>query len=561
VVATVTSTSPVDPLDDRAVYKQVADQLRGLLDRRELRPGDKLPSESALMRQFGTSRATIRNALRRLTHEGRLRTERGVGVFVPETSRLVIHDPAEFLRTRDPAEDESTLERDARDQGFGYRQRLRTLDEVPASARVATLLRVQPGERVFARERLVLTRFDGEPWAPAKIANSYLPLDVAVGRIREPDTGRGGTYARIKEAGYRLTHFDEHLLFRMPDPGEARSLRLGTGVPVIQQTRVAYAGERPVECFLAVLAGDRNAIEYRIPTDAPVPDTVVQPTGGTVVSPPALRQRRSPRAIAVSEIAGPVDPASDRPVYKQIADRIRERIDAGELVPGDRLPSESALMRRFEVTRTTVRRAVEALAVEGRVRTERGVGVFVKEVVHADALARQPYDRLARHHYRDEGKSGLDVDAETRGYSHKDVRQDRMNLADVTPPARVAEWLQIESETVFRRRRRMWLGQAPTQLTNSYIPSGLAVGALREEFMGEGGAHARLEELGHRLTHIVERLSVRMPYPPEARALRLEQGVPVVELYQTTYAGDMPVECFTSVIAGDRYLFTYRIEA
>jgi GntR family transcriptional regulator len=79
--------------------------------------------------------------------------------------------------------------------------------------------------------------------------------------------------------------------------------------------------------------------------------------------------------------------------------------------------------------------------------------------------------------------------------------------------------------------------------------------------MGEGGAHARLEEQGHRLTHIVERLSVRMPYPPEARALRLEQGVPVVDLYQTTYADAMPVECFTSVIAGDRYVFTYRIGA
>ena len=101
--------------------------------------------------------------------------------------------------------------------------------------------------------------------APTKLADSYLPSDIAVGRIREPDTGPGGTYARIEEAGHRLTHFDERVLFRMPDPEECRRLRLGAGIPVIDQTRIAHAGERPVEVFKAVMAGDKHELEYRIP--------------------------------------------------------------------------------------------------------------------------------------------------------------------------------------------------------------------------------------------------------------------------------------------------------
>ena len=559
MVATVTSTPPVDPLDDRAVYKQVADQLRDLLDARELRPGDKLPSESALMRRFGTSRATVRNALGLLTQEGRIRTERGVGVFVADPSRLVIHDPASFVRGRSADEHESPLERDAHEQGFDYRQAV-TLAVVPAPDRVSALLAVPTGDLVLARKRIVYTRPKDAAWTPAKIADSYLPLDIAVGRIREPDTGPGGTYARIREHGHELTHFDEHLVFRMPDPSEARRLRLGTGVPVIDQTRIAYAGDRPVECFLAVLAGDKHQIEYRIRADTSAPDVAVSPTAGTVVSPTAHVSERTPRTV--TELDGSIDLASDRPVYKQIADLVRAHIDRSELVAGDKLPSESALMRQFDVTRTTVRRAIQSLAAEGRIRTERGVGAFVKEVVRADALVRQPYDRLARHHYRDEGKSGLDIDAESRGYTHRDVHQDRVELADVRAPTGVARWLQVEpGTTVFRRRRRMWTGNLPTQLTASYLPTELAVGRLREEFVGEGGAHARLEELGHRLTHFVERLSVRMPYPTEVRALRLEQGVPVVDLYQTAYADHVPVECFVSVIAGDRYVFTYRIDA
>lgn len=559
MVAIVTSTPPVDPLDDRAVYKQIADHLRGLIDDGTLRPHDRLPSESALMRRYGTSRATVRRALEQLTQEGRVRAERGIGVFVAETSRLVIHDPAMFLRERTPDEDESPLERDARDQGFEYRQTLRRLHEVPTSARVAGLLRVTEGRAVFARERIVQTRHTGGRWEPAKIANSYLPLDIAIGRIREADTGPGGTYARIRER-HDLTHFDEHLIFRMPGPIEGRTLRLGPGVPVIEQTRVAYADDRPVECFLAVLAGDKHQIEYRIPTDAGRPGTVVPPTAGAVVAPRshAGAGRRRTQADAI----GTVDPESDRPVYKQIADRVRDLIDRDELIPGDKLPSEAALMRRFRVTRTTVRRAISALAAEGRVRTERGVGAFVKEVVRTDALVRQPYDRLARHHYRDEGKSGLDIDAELRGLSHADVHQDHVELAEVPAPAGVAERLAVDTGTiVFRRRRRMWTGNLPTQLTSSYIPLALAVGRLRDEFMGDGGAHARIEEQGHQLTYFVERLSVRMPSPREVHELRLEQGVPVVDLYQTAYAGDMAVECFVSAIAGDRYVFSYRIEA
>lgn len=257
-----------------------------------------------------------------------------------------------------------------------------------------------------------------------------------------------------------------------------------------------------------------------------------------------------------------VDPASDRPVYKQIADWLRDMIESGELSPGDKLPSETELMRRFGNTRTTIRRAFSTLAAEGRVRAERGVGVFVKEVVRDDALVRQPYDRLARHHYRNEGRSAMYIDALSQGLGSDAVRQDRVQLDEVPAPERVAARLEIEpGTTVFRRRRRIRMGELPTQLTNAYLPLDLAVGQLREERTGNGGTHARIEELGYPLTHFVENLRVRMPDPYETHALRLEAGVPVVDLIQTAYSDKKPVECFTALIAGDRYVFKYRVDA
>ena len=61
----------------RKAYEQVADQLRELIVRGELQPGDRLPVESALARDFGVSRATVREALRLLAAQSLVRTEKG----------------------------------------------------------------------------------------------------------------------------------------------------------------------------------------------------------------------------------------------------------------------------------------------------------------------------------------------------------------------------------------------------------------------------------------------------------------------------------------------------
>lgn len=63
----------------RKAYEQVADQLRELVVTGELAPGDRLPNEAALARDFGVSRATVREALRVLAAQGLVRTAKGAG--------------------------------------------------------------------------------------------------------------------------------------------------------------------------------------------------------------------------------------------------------------------------------------------------------------------------------------------------------------------------------------------------------------------------------------------------------------------------------------------------
>lgn len=75
---------------------------------------------------------------------------------------------------------------------------------------------------------------------------------------------------------------------------------------------------------------------------------------------------------------GEIDRLAERPAYRQIAELLRAAIDAGRFQPGDRLPSESALIDYFRVARMTVRQAVQELRRDGLVWAEQGRGVFVK---------------------------------------------------------------------------------------------------------------------------------------------------------------------------------------
>jgi GntR family transcriptional regulator len=74
-----------------------------------------------------------------------------------------------------------------------------------------------------------------------------------------------------------------------------------------------------------------------------------------------------------------IDPSSDRPIYRQIADHLRADIRGGRYPDGAPLPSESRLAEMYDVIRMTARQAVDVLKNEGLIRSEHGRGVFVRQ--------------------------------------------------------------------------------------------------------------------------------------------------------------------------------------
>lgn len=72
-------------------------------------------------------------------------------------------------------------------------------------------------------------------------------------------------------------------------------------------------------------------------------------------------------------------PTNDRRkrLSEEVSDGILEMIRGGEISPGDRIPTESELTTRFQVSRTAVREGVKTLTAIGVLETRRGIGTFV----------------------------------------------------------------------------------------------------------------------------------------------------------------------------------------
>ncbi|THB74630.1 MAG: GntR family transcriptional regulator [Desulfobacteraceae bacterium] len=74
-----------------------------------------------------------------------------------------------------------------------------------------------------------------------------------------------------------------------------------------------------------------------------------------------------------------LNPDSPVPLYHQLAQILTERIREKEILPGEALPSETALAGHYGIGRPTVRQAIEVLVKKGLVERKRGSGTYVKE--------------------------------------------------------------------------------------------------------------------------------------------------------------------------------------
>ncbi|MDD0839042.1 FadR/GntR family transcriptional regulator [Curvibacter sp. HBC61] len=108
---------PIQSVEPKRLYRQIAEQLRGLIEQGEFAPGSRLPAERDLARQLGVSRPSVREALIALEVEGWVEVRTGSGVYVlarlpvvggPATVQIAPTEwgPLELIRARRVVEGE-----------------------------------------------------------------------------------------------------------------------------------------------------------------------------------------------------------------------------------------------------------------------------------------------------------------------------------------------------------------------------------------------------------------------------------------------------------------------
>ena len=143
---------PLQTITPRRLYRQIADQLRALIERGEFAVGSRLPPERDLAVQLGVSRPSVREALIALEVEGLVEVRMGSGIYVRDGEaasprRVTAESPLETIRARQLIEAElaaNAARSMKKSQLAGLRDAIAVMEDEAAAGQLPTR-----GDRLF----------------------------------------------------------------------------------------------------------------------------------------------------------------------------------------------------------------------------------------------------------------------------------------------------------------------------------------------------------------------------------------------------------------------------
>ncbi|EDX87312.1 phosphonates metabolism transcriptional regulator PhnF [Synechococcus sp. PCC 7335] len=231
---------------------------------------------------------------------------------------------------------------------------------------------------------------------------------------------------------------------------------------------------------------------------------------------------------------------SAAPLYVQIAQQLRNNIQAGVYKVGDRLPPESQLSQQFSVNRNTIRQAISLLKQEGLLRSQRGSGTFVAAPIRYAIGQRVRYNEALK----------------AQGHS---AAFTLIRAVEVSADVSVAKKLSIEQGAPVAHVER--LGTAddePISVGSGYFPLARFPDLLSEEsisYLVEVGSISRWLRDRYAIDHIrlSTSVSARLVQPRDAKMLELplNQAILLAESVNADQQGRL-IEYGVARLRGDR---------
>ena len=231
---------------------------------------------------------------------------------------------------------------------------------------------------------------------------------------------------------------------------------------------------------------------------------------------------------------------SDIPLYEQLLSYFRLMIQAGELKPGDKVITEGELCRLLNISRTTVRLAMDQLASEGLIIRYRGKGSFI-----ADPKMKRPLNYLYNftENMRELGVTPNSLIIKASVETSEDIIRQRLSL-----PA--------SQMKVFHLLRLRCANDEPILLEDTYIPYYLCEGIEKTDFSTNSLYQTLSGKYALNLYHATETIEAISISQTDARYLACKAKAPG---YRITRISDLdsgyPFEFTMSVTRAERCMF------
>jgi GntR family transcriptional regulator len=232
------------------------------------------------------------------------------------------------------------------------------------------------------------------------------------------------------------------------------------------------------------------------------------------------------------------------PLYQQVHEILREDILSGRLKAGHRLATEFELMKRFGVSRTTVRQTIARLRKEGLVSVHRGKGTFVgKAKIEPELSALTGF-------VEDMQALGLTASARVLG------------VEEVRAPEVVAAALRVAPGDPVSKITRIRLAEeVPVSFEYSYLPLELGRRVAQENLEVSPIFSLFEDKYGIELGDALYRIEAARASRTVAEALGIERGAPVLAIERTTHSTTGAAVDFEQMFyRGDRIRYSMRLK-
>lgn len=231
------------------------------------------------------------------------------------------------------------------------------------------------------------------------------------------------------------------------------------------------------------------------------------------------------------------------PIYHQLEEYIKQQIENGILMEEASIPSEREYAERFQISRMTVRQAINNLVSEGYLTRQKGRGTFVNKKKVEQEL---------------QGMTSFTEDMLSRGMSPSSTL---LSFQIIPADKKTAFDLRIEeNDSVYKIKRIRLADGAPMALETAYIPVELVPG-LTEENSNLSLYQYIEEHLSLSISEATQEIEASIASSDDAETLGINIGDPILLIERISYLqNEVPFELVKSTFRADRYRFVHTMK-